>query len=138
MVFCSFGFLPSQVCSVIIAIVLLFTLYWGKNSIARFIAILYVCLIPLLWWYSVTYPDPVNPGLPLRLFVLFMGVMNSLQTLFDFKFLTLKVHPESDASKFAKITCGPPQMWGFIWTLLGIGIMGGFTLLGIIMFKTVQ
>lgn len=68
---------------------------------------------------------------PLRFFVLFVGVMSCLYSLWDIMDdLIFRKLNESDASQFAKVCGGPSKMWGIVWLLVSfvffaIGIIAG-------------
>jgi hypothetical protein len=124
MVFAAFDIVASKVVSVLIGVCLLLTLWWAKNWLTRGLTVLFIGLIVVFWL--------VEGGLYLTYFVLFMGVMSCLYSLWDIiDDLVLRKVNESDASKFAKLTgCCVPQFWGFLWFLvslifLGLGIVCG-------------
>eukprot|EP00158_Paraphelidium_tribonemae_P009884 Partr_v1_DN28990_c1_g1_i1_m25611 putative NA len=127
MVFAGFDMLGSKIVSAIIGVCMLITLYWAKNWIARVISILYIGLIALFWW--------LEDGLVLPYIVLFIGVMCSLQSLWDLQGLIFFKHEQSDATKFAELCgCCPAQVWGFIWMILGLLFMSGAALAGVMVF----
>jgi hypothetical protein len=97
MVFAGFDVFASRIVSIIIGLCFILVLYWAKNWIARVICILYVGMIAFFWWFEQSEY--------LRYIVLFVGVMCSLQSLWDFQGLVCFRHPESDAAKFAE--CKP-------------------------------
>lgn len=76
--------------------------------------VLFIGCIAFLWWFK----DSIG----LRYFVLFIGTMSALYSLWDIiEDLILRKVNESDASKFSKICCGgclPPQVWGVLWLLI--------------------
>ncbi|KAJ5765788.1 hypothetical protein N7520_005347 [Penicillium odoratum] len=60
----------------------------------------------------------------LRWFVLFIGVMSSLYSVWDIcDDLILRKVNSSDASVFAKRYGGSSQCWGVIWSLISLGFM---------------
>ena len=127
MVFAGFNVLASKIVSVIIGLCFVATLYWAKGAIARVISVLYIGLIIGFWI--------LKGGLYLRFIVLFMGVMASLQSLWDFQGLVFHKIPQSDASKFAELVgCLPPQLWALLWSIFGIAFTAGFALLGVVAF----
>jgi hypothetical protein len=127
MVFAGFNVLASKIAACIIGVAFLATLYWAKNWIARLMPVLYAGLVAGFWIW--------DDGTNLPYVVLFLGVMCSLQSLWDFQGLMFHKHPESDASKFAELCgCCPAQCWGFIWMVIGLALMCGFALLGIVVF----
>ncbi|KAK9703988.1 hypothetical protein K7432_010455 [Basidiobolus ranarum] len=129
MVFAGFDITASKVVSVIIGICLLVTLFWAKNWLTRGITFLFIGLIALLWWFQ--------NGAGLRYFVLFMGVMSCLYSLWDIvEDLVLRKVNESDATRFAKLSkCCPAQLCGFIWFLVSVVFLVCGILAGIVTFK---
>ncbi|OLY77821.1 hypothetical protein AYI68_g8143 [Smittium mucronatum] len=127
MIFCGFNTVASKVASVIICLCLLVTLFWARNWLTRFITILFIIPIVLLWVF-------LEKGL--RYFVLFMGVMSCFYSLFDIvEDLVARKVNESDASKFAKATGFPSQCCGFIWLVVSFVFFAAAVLLGIVAFK---
>jgi len=123
MVFCGFNLLASKILGGFLAFCLLLTLWWARNWLARIIAVVFIGLIIAGYF--------ILNGEVLRYFVLFMGVMSALYSIWDIlEDLVFRKVNESDASKFAKLCplCCPAQCWGCIWwcismicLLLGIG-----------------
>ena len=113
MVFAGFNTLASKIVSVIVGLCMLATLFWAKNMLARCITLVFIGLICLLWW--------LDGGFYLRYFVLFVGTMSSLYSLWDIvEDLVVRKVNESDATQFSRLCCGgclPPQAWGAIWFL---------------------
>lgn len=64
----------------------------------------------------------VESSVALRYFVLFIGVMNCLYSVWDIcDDLVFRKVNESDATAFAKLVgCCPAQVWGAIWLLISI------------------
>ena len=65
MVFAGFNTMASKVIGALVGLALLLTLFWAKNWLARFITIMFMGLIGVLWWFE--------NGFYLRYFVLFVG-----------------------------------------------------------------
>ncbi|KAI8907084.1 peptidase M50B-like-domain-containing protein [Powellomyces hirtus] len=131
MVFAGFDVLASKVVSVMIGLAMLATLYWARNWLTRGITLLFIGLIALLWW--------IDGGYYLRYFVLFMGVMSCLYSLWDIieDLVTRKVN-ESDASRFSHLCCGgcvPAQVWGFLWFLISLAFLGVAVVAALLVFK---
>ncbi|TPX36303.1 hypothetical protein SmJEL517_g01622 [Synchytrium microbalum] len=121
LVFAGFDTLASQIASIVLGVIMLLVLYWAKNWLTRGICFLFMGLIVGLWF--------VDGGKGLRYFVLFMGTMSVLYSLFDIveDLISRRVN-ESDASKFSKICCGgclPPQVWGCLWLLVSLIFLSG-------------
>ena len=90
--------------------------------------LIFIGLIALFWW--------LEGGFYLKFVVLFLGVMASLQSLWDFQGLMCYRIPESDVEKFAEMCrCCPPKIWAFIWMIISLASMAGFALLGVIAFN---
>ncbi|GES86672.1 hypothetical protein GLOIN_2v1659360 [Rhizophagus clarus] len=79
----------------------------------------------------------VLKGAGLKYFVLFVGVMSCLYSLWDIMDdLVFRKVNESDASKFAKqCKCCPSQIWGFIWLIISLIFLGIGVLAGLAVFK---
>ncbi|KAL1922052.1 uncharacterized protein VTP21DRAFT_10694 [Calcarisporiella thermophila] len=130
MIFCGFNILASRIMSIFLGVCLLITLYWAKNMLTRGIGLLFIVIIGFLWWFQ--------KGVGLKYFVLFMGVMSCLYSLYDIidDLVRRKVN-ESDATRFAKLSggCIPSQVWGFIWFLISLAFLACGIVAGIAAFK---
>jgi hypothetical protein len=128
MVFSGFNVWASRAVSILICLCFVATLYWAKGALAHLVALMYIGLVIFGWVFE--------DGYYLKFLVLFVGVMASLQSLWDFQGLVLHTIPSSDASKFAeKCRCMPAQAWAFIWFVLSAAFMAGFALLGVVVFN---
>jgi hypothetical protein len=131
MIFCGFNVLASKIVAVIVGIAMLLTLVWAKNWLTRGITVVFFGLIALLWWY--------DNSIGLRYFVLFLGTMSSLYSVWDIiEDLVIRKVNESDASHFSRICCRgciPPQVWGFIWFLISLVFLAAGILAALIVFK---
>ncbi|KAI8612271.1 peptidase M50B-like-domain-containing protein [Chytriomyces sp. MP71] len=115
MIFCGFNLLASKVAAVFVGACMLATLFWARNWLTRGITIVFIGVIALLWWL------PLGGGVGLRYFILFLGTMSSLYSVWDIlEDLVFRKVNESDASAFSRICCGPPQLWGFIWFIISL------------------
>lgn len=129
MVFAGFDLLAAKIVSVLIGLCFLATLYWSRGIISRIISLLYIGLIAFAWWFE--------DSLILGYFVLFTGVMASLQSLWDFQglLLTKEKVSESDPAKFAeKFGCFGPKVWAGIWMIISLAFMAGFAFAGVLVF----
>ena len=71
----------------------------------------------------------------LRFYVLFIGVMSSLYSVWDIcDDLILRKVNSSDASQFAKRYGGSSQCWGIIWSVISCIIMAAGIVAGIAAF----
>ncbi|KAI8837351.1 peptidase M50B-like-domain-containing protein [Chytridium lagenaria] len=131
MIFSGFNLLASKIVAVVVGIVMLLTLFWARNWLARVITVLFVGMIALLWW--------LENSIGLRYFVLFLGVMSSLYAVWDIiEDLVIRKVNESDASQFSRICCNgcmPPQVWGVLWFFISIVFIGSAIVGALIVFK---
>lgn len=96
--------------------------------------------------YAETLTKLVESSVALRYFVLFIGVMNCLYSVWDIcDDLVFRKVNESDATAFAKLVgCCPSQVWGATWLLISVAFFAGGILsvffglhsVGIAVFKT--
>ncbi|CAG8432894.1 4723_t:CDS:2 [Diversispora eburnea] len=112
LIFCGFQVNASKYASIVLGLMLLALLYWAKNWLTRILTVIFVGIIVGLWF--------IKGGAGLKYFVLFVGVMSCLYSVWDIlEDLVFKKVNESDASKFAKLTrCCPAQFWGVIWFII--------------------
>ncbi|CAI2165297.1 15136_t:CDS:2 [Funneliformis geosporum] len=129
LIFCGFNVMASKVASVILGVLLLILLFWAKNWLTRGLTVFFACVIVGLWF--------IEKGAGLKYFVLFVGVMSCLYSVWDIMDdLVFRKVNESDASKFAKLCrCCPAQVWGVIWLFISILFLGVGVLAGLIAFK---
>jgi hypothetical protein len=134
MVFAGFDVLGSKIVSAVVGLCLLITLWYARNWLARIITILTIGLIAFLWW--------LENGKYLRFFVLFLGVMSSLYSLWDIvdDLISRKVN-ESDASQYSKICCGGAfgsRFWGVLWFFFSVIILALAVTCALLVFKNEQ
>ncbi|CAG8670189.1 1712_t:CDS:2 [Funneliformis mosseae] len=129
LIFCGFNVTASKVASVILGVLLLVLLFWAKNWLTRGLTVLFTGIIVGLWF--------IKEGAGLKYFVLFVGVMSCLYSVWDIMDdLVFRKVNESDASKFAKLCrCCPAQVWGVIWLFISIIFLGVGVLAGLLAFK---
>lgn len=129
MVFAGFDVLSSKIVSIIIGVCMLLTLYWARNWLTRGLTVLFIGVVVALWL--------IKSGEYLTYFVLFMGVMSCLYSLWDIvEDLVMRRVNESDATKFAKLCgCCPPQFWGFVWFLVSLVFLAAAILAALVVFK---
>lgn len=121
MVFAGFNTNASKYAAGVVAVAMFITLIFARNWLAGITAVVFGGIIGFLWWFE-------NAAY-LRLFILFLGVMSCLYSLWDIvdDLITRRVN-ESDASKYARICCKgcmPPQAWGVIWFLVSLLFLAG-------------
>eukprot|EP01135_Chromosphaera_perkinsii_P005911 Nk52_evm6s371 gene=Nk52_evmTU6s371 len=131
LVFAGFDNLASKIAACILGAILLVTLFWADNWLLRILTVFFVGMIPLLWWVPGDWE-----GTGLRYFVLFMGVMSCMYSLWDIidDLIRRKVK-ESDAYQFADVCpiC-PARGWGVIWFFISLAFLAGGVTLGIYTF----
>ncbi|KAI7964518.1 hypothetical protein MJO29_002616 [Puccinia striiformis f. sp. tritici] len=117
------------VASIVLAIMLLITLWWARNWLTRTVVIIAIGIMVGLWF--------IDHGSPLRFYVLFNGVMSCLYSVWDIvDDLVFRKVNESDATQFAKL-CPiiPSRVWGVIWLIISVIFMVGGILAGLAAFK---
>lgn len=131
MIFAGFNILASKIVAGIIGGAMLLTLFWAKNWLTRFITVAFIGVIAFLWWFQ--------NSIGLRYFVLFIGTMSALYSLWDIiEDLVLRKVNESDATKFSKLCCGSDKfakLWGAIWLFISFVFVGIGILSALIAFK---
>ncbi|KAJ3018705.1 UNVERIFIED_CONTAM: hypothetical protein HDU68_011014 [Siphonaria sp. JEL0065] len=118
MIFCGFNLTAAKVASVFVSICMLATLIWAKNWLTRGITVVFIGIIAFLWWW------PFHGGIGLRYFILFLGCMSTLYSLWDIcEDLVFRKVNESDAAAFSRICCHgaiPAQVWGVLWFVVSL------------------
>ncbi|KAI8871693.1 hypothetical protein GQ42DRAFT_154254 [Ramicandelaber brevisporus] len=128
MIFCGFNTIASKVCTVVVGVALLATMWWARNWLARVIAVLFIGLLAFLWW--------LQGGVGLRYFVAFMGTMSVLYSLYEtVDHLIVNKRNESDAVVYAKYTGCPSRVCGFTWFIVSLVFMAAAIIAGIAAFK---
>ena len=132
MVFAGFQVLASKIAALIILASLLVTLILARNWLAGLTAIVFSAIIGFLWWFQ--------NGFYLRFFILFLGVMSCMYSLWDIidDLVARKVR-DSDASQYSRLCCGgriPPQAWGVIWFFVSMMFLSAAILGALVVFKT--
>ncbi|WFD36068.1 hypothetical protein MCUN1_002939 [Malassezia cuniculi] len=128
---CGFDERASKVASIVVGVFFVMMLWWARRNLLTWVLIICMAGLFVLFWF-------VADSVALRYFVLFIGVMNCLYSVWDiFDDLVLRKVNESDASAFARVVgCCPAQVWGFIWLLISIAFFVGGILVGIVVFTT--
>ena len=131
MIVAGFNVTFSKVVAGIIMFCMLLILYWAKNWLTRGMTVLTMAILGVLWWFK--------DGIGLRYFVLFLGVMSALYSLWDIvEDLIVRRVNESDAAMFSKICCKgaiPAQVWGVIWFLISMVFVAAAIIIALIVFK---
>ena len=128
---CGFDERASKVASIVVGVFFLMMLWWARRDWLTWVLIILMVALFVVFWV-------VGNSVALRYFVLFIGVMNCLYSVWDIcDDLILRKVNESDASAFARVVgCCPPQVWGVIWLLISIAFFGLGIIAGILIFKT--
>ncbi|EJT82073.1 hypothetical protein GGTG_02047 [Gaeumannomyces tritici R3-111a-1] len=128
LIFCGFDIIASKVASFVLAPCFLLTLWWGKKDWLTILTILFAVGLIVACWF-------IAHGQALRFYVLFMGVMSSLYSVWDIcDDLILRKVNESDASQFAKRYGGSSQCWGVLWSIISLIFMAAGIVAGIAAF----
>ncbi|ORY75962.1 peptidase M50B-like-domain-containing protein [Leucosporidium creatinivorum] len=126
---CGFNIVASKVCSFVLAGGFLITLWWSRRDWLTIVTILFAVGLLIACWF-------IAHGAALRFYVLFMGTMSSLYSVWDiFDDLILRKVNESDASVFAKRYGGSSACWGVIWAIISLAFMACGILIGLAAFK---
>jgi len=129
LIFAGFDTVASKVASIVLAVMLLITLWWARNWLTRGVVVIAIGVMVALWF--------IDHGSPLRFYVLFNGVMSCLYSVWDIvDDLVFRKVNESDASQFAAL-CPliPSRVWGVIWLLISLIFLLGGILAGLAAFK---
>ena len=126
--FCGFNTTASKVASIVLGVCFLLTLWWGKKDWLTIITVLLAIGLLIACWF-------IAHAEALRFFVLFIGVMSSLYSVWDIcDDLILRKVNSSDASQFAKRYGGSSQCWGVIWSIISVIFMAAGIVAGIAAF----
>ncbi|KAF2772757.1 hypothetical protein EJ03DRAFT_366928 [Teratosphaeria nubilosa] len=126
--FAGFDIVASKVASFVLGACFLLTLWWGKKDWLTILTILIAVGLLIGFWF-------IAHAEPLRWFVLFIGVMSSLYSVWDIcDDLILRKVNSSDASQFAKRYGGSSQCWGVIWSIISLCFMAFGIIAGIAAF----
>lgn len=126
LVMCGAGVLSSLVACIVLAVVLLITIVFQKNTIPR---VLTACVVIVVAGLMVLYFTQIDSdALGPRLFCTFIGVMNGLYSVWDIYESTVAREAEgSDARECARI-CNCPnssKKVGFVWMLISFILFVG-------------
>lgn len=133
MIACAFDIRASKVMTLILAAIFLLTLWWARRDWLVWVLLFVMAGIIVAFWF-------IAHGVALQYYVLFMGVMSCLYSIWDIiEDLVLYKHNDSDASAFSRLVGGPPQMWGVLWAFISVGFFALGMIVGILAFKdTIQ
>ncbi|GAA5843024.1 hypothetical protein JCM9279_001832 [Rhodotorula babjevae] len=129
LVFCGFDVRASKIASLVVGVMFLLTLWWGKRDWLTILTILIATGLIVACWF-------IAHGVALRFYMLFLGVMNSLYSLYDIcdDLIFRKVN-ESDASVFARRYGGSSVCWGVMWFIVSLCFLAAGIVAGLAAFK---
>ncbi|GAA5891253.1 hypothetical protein JCM8208_002561 [Rhodotorula glutinis] len=129
LVFCGFDVRASKIASLVVGVMFLLTLWWGKRDWLTILTILIATGLIVACWF-------IAHGVALRFYMLFLGTMNSLYSLYDIcdDLIFRKVN-ESDASVFAKRYGGSSACWGVLWFIVSLCFLAAGIVAGLAAFK---
>ncbi|KAJ1985498.1 hypothetical protein H4R33_004000 [Dimargaris cristalligena] len=128
MIFCSFGRLSSKIMTGVLIGCCLIMLFWARNWLTRILIVVFAALLAFFIWFQ--------NGVVLIFFVLFMGVMSCLYSLWDIvEDLVMRKVNSSDATRFAEKTGCPSQVCGLLWFLVSLAFLTAGVLGGLAVFK---
>jgi hypothetical protein len=76
LIFCGFNITASKVCSIVLGVCFLLTLWWGKRDWLTILTVLLAVGLLVAFWF-------IAHAIALRYVVLFIGVMSSLYSVWD-------------------------------------------------------
>ncbi|GAA6020620.1 hypothetical protein JCM11491_001121 [Sporobolomyces phaffii] len=129
LIFAGFDVVGSKVASIVVGVFFLLTLWWGKKDWLTVLTILFAVGVIVAFWF-------IAHGVALRFYILFVGVMSALYSIFDIcdDLIFRKVN-ESDASVFAKRYGGSSQCWGVLWVIISLALAACGIIAGLAVFK---
>lgn len=129
LILASTNVLTAQIAAGCFAFALLCVLFIAKNWTLRGLCIGFIIFIAIVWVLQLTTKVRI-----LRYIILFIGVMNSLFSVFDiYEQLISRRDYSSDAEKFAEVCqCCNGVGWGVIWGLISFLFLCGSMYLGLV------
>ncbi|GAA5835636.1 hypothetical protein JCM5353_004686 [Sporobolomyces roseus] len=124
-----FDIVASKVASIVVGVFFLMTLWWARKDWLTILTICFAVGVIVAFWF-------IGHGAALRFYILFVGVMSSLYSVFDIcdDLIFRKVN-ESDASVFAKRYGGSSQCWGIVWVIFSLALAACGIIAGLAVFK---
>ncbi|GMI73924.1 hypothetical protein like AT1G67060 [Hibiscus trionum] len=130
LILASTNLLTARIAAGCFLVALVVVLFYAKNWTLRGLCIGFIILIALVWFLQERTTVRI-----LRYVILFIGVMNSLFSVYDIydDLISRRVN-SSDAEKFAEICPCPCNGvgWGFIWGMISFIFLGASVYLGLI------
>ncbi|PWN28940.1 hypothetical protein BDZ90DRAFT_250187 [Jaminaea rosea] len=129
MIACSFDIRASKVMSIVLGVIFLMTAFWARRDWLTLLVLFITAGILVAFWF-------IAHGVALQFFVLFVGVMSCLYSVWDVaEDLVFRKVEESDASAFSRLVGGPPQLWGVFWLFISVVFFAAGLVIGIVAFK---
>ncbi|KAM5578107.1 hypothetical protein ABKV19_008435 [Rosa sericea] len=130
LILASTNLLTARIAAGCFGVALLIVLFLAKNWTLRGLCIGFIIFLAVVWVLQELTTVRI-----LRYVILFIGVMNSLFSVYDIydDLISRRVH-SSDAEKFAEV-CPCPCTgvgWGVIWGLISFIFLGGAVYLGLV------
>ncbi|PSS30587.1 Hybrid signal transduction histidine kinase [Actinidia chinensis var. chinensis] len=126
----STALLTTRIAAACFAVALLIVLFVAKNWTLRGLCIGFIIFLAIIWVLQEFTKVRI-----LRYVILFIGVMNSLFSVYDIydDLISRRVHT-SDAEKFAELCPCPCNgaAWGVIWGMISFIFLGGAIYLGLV------
>ncbi|GAB2288867.1 hypothetical protein Dimus_023175 [Dionaea muscipula] len=130
LILASTNYLSAQIAAGCLAVALLVVLFIAKNWTLRGLCIGFILFLAVIWILEVKTEVRI-----LRYIILFIGVMNSLFSVYDIydDLISRRVN-SSDAEKFAEICPCPCNgvAWGVIWGIISFAFLSGAMYLGLV------
>ncbi|KAA8530582.1 hypothetical protein F0562_005291 [Nyssa sinensis] len=126
----STNLLTTRIAAGCFIVALLVVLFVAKNWTLRGLCIGFIIFIALIWLLQETTKFRI-----LRYIILFIGVMNSLFSVYDiYDDLISRRINSSDAERFAELCPCPCNgvAWGVIWGMISFIFLGGAVYLGLV------
>ncbi|GAA6060842.1 hypothetical protein JCM10212_005260 [Sporobolomyces blumeae] len=129
LIFAGFDIVASKVASIVVGVVFLLTLWFGRKDWLTIATVVFATGVMVAFWF-------IAHGAAIRFYILFVGVMSSLYSVFDIcdDLIFRKVN-ESDASVFAKRYGGSSQCWGVVWVVFSLALAACGIIAGLAAFK---
>ncbi|KAH1108345.1 hypothetical protein J1N35_012113 [Gossypium stocksii] len=130
LILASTNLLTARIAAGCFLLALIVVLFYAKNWTLRGLSIGFIIFLALIWFLQERTTVRI-----LRYAILFIGVMNSLFSVYDIydDLISRRVN-SSDAEKFAEICPCPCSGvgWGFIWGMISFIFLGASVYLGLL------
>ncbi|XVE72078.1 hypothetical protein DITRI_Ditri11bG0010100 [Diplodiscus trichospermus] len=130
LILASTNLLTARIAAGCFLLALVVVLFYAQNWTLRGLSIGFIIFIAIIWLLQEKTTVRI-----LRYVILFIGVMNSLFSVYDIydDLISRRVH-SSDAEKFAEICPCPCNGvgWGFIWGMISFLFLAGSMYLGLV------